>query len=290
MPYAPIKNNKTSPRLPKWARGGLSSLGCLVPWGGRLCGALLNRFRTPERYEQGLVLVLPGIESESFLNHSVVWGLADGGWQGATELEDWTTSCTLLFLYHLRGGRRNALQAQRIADRIVAYQDQYPGRPVHLIGHSGGGALTILILEALPAGRQVTSAILLAAAIAPNYPLQTALSKTERGVWNFWSPLDWFFLGAGTLVFGTLDGQLRCSAGMIGFQEPTDLSEAEQLAYREQLHQERYSPQMARTFNLGGHFGCTNRAFVETWVAPLLTQHSDAEIVVDRSAITTPSE
>ena len=241
-----------------------------VAWVGRFCGRLLKQFRTPARYGRGLVIVLPGIESQSFLNHGIVWGLSDGGWQGAIEIDDWTTSCKLFFVYHLRGWRRNMRQAQRIALRIVAYQSEFPGRPVHLVGHSGGGALAILALEALPADRQVTSAILLAPAIAPGYPLTIALQRTERGIWNFWSPLDVIFLGAGTLLLGTIDGRLRPSSGMIGFREPAGLSEADRQLYRQKLHQRAYASRMARTFNFGGHFGCVNRVFVESWIAPLV--------------------
>ncbi len=264
------ETKKSKPARAWWARGGMASLGALFPWVGRYCGSLLRPFRTSERYEQGLIIVLPGIESESFLNHSVVWGLSDGGWAGAMEIDDWTTSHTALFVYHLRGWRRNLRQAQRIANRIVEYQRQYPGRPVHLIGHSGGGGLAVLILEALPAESQITSVILLGPAIAPSYPLQTALTRVERGIWNFMSRLDWFFLGIGTLALGTIDGRWSCSAGMIGFREPTDLSAADRKAYQQKLHQQPYQPQMARTFNLGGHFGYTNRLFVERWIAPLV--------------------
>ena len=256
-------------------RGGLATLGVVVPWAGRFCGRLLQRFRTPERYAHGLIIVLPGIESQSFLNHSIVWGLSDAGWAGAIEIDDWTTSHVVFCVYHLRAWRRNLRQAARIADRIVAYQDQYPGQPVHLIGHSGGGALAVLILEALPTERRITTAILLGPAIAPRYPLQTALSRVERGVWNFWSPRDWFFLGAGTLLLGTLDGKITCSAGMIGFRKPANLSETDARAYDEKLHQQRYAFRMARTFNLGGHFGYTNRLFVETWIAPLLMRQCE---------------
>ncbi len=214
--------------------------------------------------------MLPGIESQSFLNHSVVWGLADGGWLGAIEIDDWTTSCTLFFVYHLRGKQRNLRQAQRIAERIVAYQNEYPGRPVHLIGHSGGGALAVFTLEALPTDHVVTSAILLAPALAPSYPLHRALERTARGLWNFWSPLDVIFLGLGTLLLGTIDGRLSLSSGMIGFREPAGTTEAQQLIYQQKLHQQPYAARMATAFNLGGHFGCTNRVFVEHWIAPLL--------------------
>ena len=32
-------------------------------------------------------------------------------------------------------------EASRLAAKIVEYREQHPGRPVHLIGHSGGGGM-----------------------------------------------------------------------------------------------------------------------------------------------------
>jgi pimeloyl-ACP methyl ester carboxylesterase len=242
-----------------------------MAWLGRFCAPLVRRFRSADRYAEGLAIVLPGIESQSFLNHAVVWGLADGGWPGAIEIDDWTTSCTLLFLYHLRGWGRNQRQAERIAARIVAYQDEFPGRPVYLIGHSGGGAMTILILEKLPPGRTITGGILLAPAISRQYPIANALQKTDRGIWNFFSQGDQFFLALGTWALGTLDGRHQVSAGLLGFQEPRDLSAADHQIYEQKLHQVGYTLKMASAFNLGGHFGCVNRVFVDEYIAPLLS-------------------
>lgn len=270
MPSSSPDKRRLNRPLPRWVRGSLSTAGAPVAWLGRFCGRLLHGFRTPERYAQGLVIVLPGIESQSFLNHSIVWGLSDGGWPGAIEIYDWTTSFTVFFVYHLRARARNRRQAQLIALRIAAYQKEHPGQPVHLIGHSGGGALTVFTLEALPEDHLVTSAILLAPALSPRYPLQHALEHTEHGIWNFWSPLDMIFLGLGTLLLGTIDGKLSLSSGMIGFREPAGINEAEREAYRHKLHQQPYSVRMATAFNLGGHFGCTNRVFVEHWIAPLV--------------------
>lgn len=270
MSLAPSHNTAPSPRHPRWLRGAVSTLGVPFAWLGRFCGRFLRRFRKAERYSKGLVIVLPGIESQSFLNHSVAWGLSDGGWPGAIEIYDWTTTWTVFFLYHLRGRQRNLRQGRLIAERIVQYQAEYPGRPVHLIGHSGGGALSVFALEALPSGQHITSAILLAPALSPGYALHSALAHTDAGIWNFWSPLDLLFLGAGTLLFGTIDGKLSLSSGMIGFREPAGIDERQRQQYQQKLHQVPYRAGMATTFHLGGHFGCTNRAFVECQVAPLL--------------------
>ena len=76
--------------IERFSRGGLSVLGDLVHPLGRFTGKLLHHLRTPERLQHGLVLVLPGIEGESCINHNIAHGLADGGVSSAIEIFDWT--------------------------------------------------------------------------------------------------------------------------------------------------------------------------------------------------------
>ena len=188
--------------IQRLARGCLSILGVLLHPLGRFTGRLLDHLHTPQRLQKGLVLVLPGVEGESCINHSIARGLADGGVRSAIEIFDWTTGVILLFPYHLRGRRRNLARADRLAERIVAYRKAYPGRPVYLVGHSGGAAMAVLALERLPADTAVTGAVLLQAAISPRYDLSPPWPATERGIWNFRSILDVFFCGIGTIVAG----------------------------------------------------------------------------------------
>jgi pimeloyl-ACP methyl ester carboxylesterase len=196
--------------------------------------------------------------------------LADGGVQSAIEVFDWTTGVILLFLYHLRGTRRNLNRADRLAKRIVDYRRQYPDREVHLVGHSGGGAITVLTLERLPTGTTVTSAVLAQAAISPRYNLSSALAKAERGIWNINSPLDVFFNGIGTTIGGTLDGRYTLAAGMVGFRRPEGLDAAGKELYASRLHEMPFRPAMCRAFHFGGHMGAANRVFVAEQIAPLL--------------------
>ena len=90
------------------------------------------------RVEHGLILVLPGVEGAGPLNWSVVQGILDAGDRAAVRMIDWTTGFWPFFCFHLRGAQRNRRQARRIARIVIDYQDAYPGRPVHLVGHSGG--------------------------------------------------------------------------------------------------------------------------------------------------------
>jgi hypothetical protein len=248
--------------IKRFARGCLSILGVLLHPLGRFTGGLLDHLRTPERLDRGLVLVLPGIECESCINHSIVRGLADGGVPLAIEIFDWTTGVILLFQYHLRGWRRNLRQAERLARRIVEYRKAYPGRPVYLIGHSGGGAMSVLGLERLPAGATVTGVVLLEAAISPGHDLSVALAKTERGIWNVRSMLDAFFCGLFTIIGGTVDGRHTLAAGMIGFRRPAVLDAAGNELYATRLHDVPFRAEMCSAFHFGGHMGPTNRVFV----------------------------
>lgn len=252
---------------------GAQSAGALAafPLGGWwLYG--LERLTTPERMAQGLVIVLPGIDGRSVLSWGVARGLEDGGWPGAVVIHDWTTGFWPLLAYHLCAARRNRACARAIAERIVAYQNEHPGRPVYLVGHSGGGAMALWTLEALPAGRTIAGAVLLGPALSPDYSLGGALARVERGIWNFWSPLDVFILACGTLALGTIDRRHAISAGCRGFRVPRAADVAERELYEERLRQERYRFGLIGRFNLGGHFGCCNRLFVAEEIAPLLEQ------------------
>lgn len=225
-----------------------------------------------QRLEAGYTLVLPGIDGPSFVNSNMAQGLQDAGLPTAIEVHDWTTGHFLLFPVHLRHSERNRRQAELLAQKITDYQDRYPGRPVHLIGHSGGGAMIIWALEALPEDRSVTSATLLAPAISPQYNLATALSRTSNGIWNYHSSLDAILLVAGTTLAGTVDGRHRPSAGAYGFDRPPDLTPQQTLLYDNGLHQVPYHWKMLAQGNYGGHLGPTWAAFAREVVAPQLLE------------------
>jgi pimeloyl-ACP methyl ester carboxylesterase len=259
-------------RIGRLLRGCFSILGVVLFPVGRFTGGFLRHLHTPDRLNCGLVLVLPGIEGESCINHGIVRGLADGGVQAAIEIFDWTTSLFLLFPYHLRGWRRNVVQAERLAQRIVEYRRTWPGRPVYLVGHSGGAALTVLTLARLSSGVTVTGAVLLQAAISPRYNLAAALARTELGIWSFHSVFDLFFLGLFTCILGTVDGRHAPAAGMIGFRRPSCLAADEQRLYAARLHQTAFHARMCGAFHFGGHMGSVNRVFVSETIAPLLAE------------------
>ena len=190
-----------------WPSRCLRALAMLGP----LCltGCTVADLATADRYSNGLVVVLPGIEGRSIYNVNIARGLADGHVKSAIEIFDWGLGTPGGFLVNLTALERNRRQAEKLARRIVRYQEAFPGRPVHLIGHSGGAGIVVLALDALPEGRRVTAAYLLAAAVAPDHDLTVTLEHSELGIWNFYSPKDVGFLAVGTSVFGLLSISTR---------------------------------------------------------------------------------
>lgn len=216
-----------------------------------------------------MVLVLPGIEGRSAWNYNLARGLADGGVKAAIEIYDWGTNIPGGLLINLTDLDRNQKMAEALRDRIVAYKRTNPGRPVHVIGHSGGGGIAVLAAEKLPEDIRVSSVILLAAALSPDYDLRPALRRTQFGIFNYYSERDRVFLDAGTRVAGTIDRSFTSSAGSVGFRRPAGLEAGDRVLY-DKLQQIAWKPEMSWCGNLGDHFGWTNPGFVRRYLAPLV--------------------
>jgi pimeloyl-ACP methyl ester carboxylesterase len=253
--------------LGRLCRGlGSAAAGLAFPLGGGWTGRRREPL-DPTQLDRGLAVVLPGVEGRGPLNRDIARGLKDGGFAGAVLVHDWTTSLWPLFAFHLRAERRGRRRAAALAGLVTDYRRRYPGRPVHLVGHSGGAAVAVWALEA---GASVTSAVLLGPALSPGYDLSRALRRAEHGIRHFWSPLDVIFLAAGTFLVGTSDGRHSVSAGFCGFTLPDGAGRETQHLYRERLRQCRYRRGMLGQFHWGGHLGWANRVFVAETVAPLL--------------------
>lgn len=249
-------------------RGVTSSLATpLIPVGGFWVGRQW-RSGASERLREGLAIVLSGIEAIGPLSWNICKGLEDGGFRGAIVNWEWTTGLWPLFLYHLRGKKRNRRCANQLASFILAYEAEFPGPPIYLVGHSGGGAMIATILEALPEREIVTAAVMLGPALSHDFDLAPALARVKTQLWNYWSYGDFVLCAAGTLACGCSDGKHTLSAGFRGFSMPRDPVKRE--LYERKLRQVRWSPRFAKQFHFGGHFGLANRVFVAETIAPIL--------------------
>jgi pimeloyl-ACP methyl ester carboxylesterase len=237
------------------------------------------QYVTQERLQHGYILILPGIEGWSPLNSGIAKGLVEGGCPHAIEIHDWTMAGAVTFPVNLRDYQRNQREAAKIARKLVDYQDRYPRKPIHLVGHSGGGGMAVLALEDLPADRRVETGILLAAALSPDYDLRRALKRTHYGLWNFYSAYDVGFLKAGTVAMGTIDGRHTTAAGAVGFKPPWGMTAEGRELYGRLLHQQSYSSRMSKSGHHGGHAGWASPKFVAQWLAPLILSHDNPIVV-----------
>jgi len=224
-------------------------------------------YTTEERLANGLVVILPGIEGESSLNHDIRRGLDYAGINCALPIYSWGRPVPGLgMLLNQMDFLGNRLAGLRIAKMIEQYQDDHPGAPVYVVGHSGGGGVAVFVAEGLAEGRQVDGLVLLSASIWAGYDATKALGRCRNGIVNFYNASDVGLLGVGTTVMGNVDGMRGPSAGLIGFDAPKDTDpQAKKLAYRK-LYQVPITAGMT-----GGddpHAAATRPGFVSMHVAP----------------------
>jgi len=214
-----------------------------------------------ENRKNGLVLVFPGIDGRQIHNEEVCRGLVDAGVDADVILVDWTS--LLGPLYNQTAVGDNRRKAAKASQYINMYLERNPGNPVYLVGHSGGTAIAVWATEMLPRGKKVEGIVLLASSLSPGYDMSAALSKTRKGIANFYSDNDQALLNAGTTLFGTMDGVNSHSAGYSGFW-------GKYYGAGGRLVQVRWNEEMKAIGYNGDHFSICNRSFSEKFIAPVL--------------------
>ena len=136
-----------------------------------------------------------------------------------------------------------------------------------LTSHSAGTGLAVFALEKLPPEVRVDTVLLISPALSPGYDLSKALAHVTNKAYAFTSPNDFFVLGVGTSVFGTIDGKKCESAGRIGFVRP----EGADAAQYKKLVAEPYQKAWMKYGNIGDHVTSMARAFSAAVYAPILT-------------------
>jgi hypothetical protein len=210
------------------------------------------------------MLHLPGIGGERNIDVYMTRGFKEGGFKGDVQIYDWTTSDkgidALLAL------KRNHEQAKLIAGMLTERFDKDPTAPMYLSGHSGGGAVAVWALEALPERVKVNSLLLMSNALSPTYDLTPALRHVSGKAYVFSSYTDDLVLGLGCRLLGTMDGVKTDAAGRIGFTMPPT-GDAGQYA---KLVPMPYHPEWKVLDDMGDHVGGMRRRFARMVLAPLL--------------------
>jgi pimeloyl-ACP methyl ester carboxylesterase len=221
------------------------------------------------------LLHLPGIGGEMEIDRDLVAGFKDGGWAGPIDIYDWTENDPGLDALMAR--KRNEREAETVAKWIEDKVRKDPQLHVTITSHSAGTGIAVWALEKLPDDVKVDAWVMLASALSPDYDLSKAMKHVRGKVHNFYSPNDTIVLGAGTTMFGTIDGKKTAAAGLVGFKTPPD----EEKAAYSNLVQRPWVKKYLAFENAGTHIGYMARPWVSHVLAPLLIDpRSDKSNVV----------
>ncbi len=225
-----------------------------------------------ERRECGKIWMLDGMMGDvTSVQQHCRWGLMAADLPWAMEIWPWQHGWRSAFLREVIDIKRNRQQANRLADEIRTYRREYPGRPVRLIGASAGAAVITFALEKL-APDTVTDVVLLSCAVSTDYDMTRALSAVKRRLIVVHSPHDWFVLGLGTSIAGSVDRRHGISAGMTGFRWEADrLTDSQRRQYAK-LTQIRWRPWMTSLGYFGEHVTSSSTSFAARVLAPMLAE------------------
>src|SRR5690242_64348 len=200
-----------------------------------------------QEFAHTYLLHLPGISGARGYDRMMTGGLREAGYTGELETYDWTEKDP--GLRALMAYERNQVEAQKIADRITSRVRADRNLKIIITAHSGGTGLAVWALEKLPQDITVEKVILLSSALSPQYDLSKALAHVRGKLYSFFSENDVLVLGAGTKLFGTIDGKKCESAGECGFVLPAT---ADMQQY-EKLIQKPYDKSWMQYGNIGDH-------------------------------------
>lgn len=221
--------------------------------------ALNGRDTTAAMMDRGIIYILPGIQGVDYHYKNIRRGLRGSGIQCAIKIHPWGCQIPGIKLaINETDVRDDHAWGKKIAQEIQDYQRQYPGRPVYMIGQSGGCAICVFAAESLAsaAAPPLEGLVLLDASLSADYDLQPALNHCRKGIVNFYNLRDVALLEVGTEIFGNLDGSHGDSAGRTGFEN----------AYAK-LYQVQTTKEMVSPF-AGPHFADTSAAFTARYIAP----------------------
>jgi pimeloyl-ACP methyl ester carboxylesterase len=219
--------------------------------------------------QAGLIWMFPGVEGGAWQLDDVAQALRDEGFEGVIRILDWTRPLGILLnLVQIERNRRLAVE---IAQQIVAFREENPDATIDLVGYSGGGGMAVMVAEALPPGVRLRNVVLVQTALSRRYDLTPALWKIDGQLVNFNAPLDWLFIGIGTLVFGTMDRVHAPSIGKIGVWADKAIRLDD---LRSRFRQIRWRPEMMRLGHLGGHLSLAFYAFNRRIIVPFILAES----------------
>lgn len=264
-----VKSDRRATPSPSVSCRLLSSfLFVLPPLSAHGCAATppVTQAENPVR---GRIFILPGVTNTQGETGGVAKVLKRAFPDHDVDVRRWGRP--FLAITNLRSYERNVKKARELADEIAALRRTDPSVPIDIVGLSGGGAMALFVVEALPEDVSVRRVILLAPAISRSFPIESrVLPKVDDFVVNFVSSLDWQ-VSLGTKVFGTMDRRAEQSAGYTGF--PVDHPRLLQVSWR---------PEMMMQGHFGNHLSYLSEVWQQQYVAPALEPSMTVEALRTR--------
>jgi pimeloyl-ACP methyl ester carboxylesterase len=230
-----------------------------------VCGCTPPLFELQLQENQGLIWMFPGVEGGPRTLSEARRALRDMGVGGRIRTHDYGRPFGMLANLMAYEGNREA--AAHIATQIVEYRVKHPNTTIDLVGYSGGGGMAVMVAEALPEDVRLRNVVLCQPAISPTYNLSDALRRIDGKLVNLYAPNDWFMLGWGTCVFGTMDRQFVAAAGKDGFTEPLVLDDLKLAGH---FVQQKWTPDLITKGHGGMHMGILSYGWNRNTVAPWL--------------------
>lgn len=218
----------------------------------------------PQAEPTDLLLHVPGIGGHLFPDRALILGLRDAGIHDDVVVYNWAGRFAGMKAL-LKRERHDPL-ARRMARLVVDHATKHPGSTITLMGHSGGAAMVVYLLERLPEHITVNNVVLMAPALSPSYDLSSALRRVRGKCYVYHSRFDVFILSAGTRTFGTMDGVKTDAAGLNGFKQP-ELADAKQYA---KLKSIAYRGEWTKLGHFGDHIGMLSRVFASNIISPAI--------------------
>jgi hypothetical protein len=223
---------------------------------------------TIDHPSDGIVLCVPGAGGFPALCRVLKRAIHDDQLPLVVEPFEWTHGYLRVVTDHIDRDHAHE-QGRRLAERICDLKNECPERPVYILSHSAGCAVTLAATEILPAG-SVDRILLLAPAVSVKHDLRPALASSIQGVDVFYSHRDWATLGLGITLVGTADRLWSQAAGRVGFR-PGRIDPADEWLFAK-LRQHPWEPCQSKIGNCGGHYGAYQPGFLHAYVLPMLIE------------------
>jgi len=208
------------------------------------------------------MLHLPGVSGMLVVDGWLVDGLHDGGAADVVEVFDWVGPGGPV--ERLRDVDRNRKTAKTISGFVAELRRENPHSRIVLCAESGGVAVALWLLEALPQDVKVDDLLMVSPAVSKDYDLTRALTHVRNHAYYTTTPLDVDTLGLFTTVLGNADGVKGVGAGWVGF-ETSDGKPSP--AHSEKLVRLPYEAQWVVYGNFGTHTGPMSYEFARNVLA-----------------------